>query len=60
MDLLEVYPKGEYHEYENSEKTIDFHNIWGQFYWADVLNGLSNLVICTRIRFSSYILTPLL
>lgn len=44
MDLLEVYPKGEYHEYENSEKTIDFHNIWGQFYWADVLNGLSNLV----------------
>lgn len=58
MDLLEVYPKGEYHEYENSEKTIDFHNIWGQFYWADVIDGLSSLVDLYRSKIQLIYIDP--
>jgi len=57
MSVVQVYPKGEYH-YDNRGKSIDFHNLWGQFYWADVLDGLSNLVDLYRSKIQLIYIDP--
>ncbi|MFY9175916.1 MAG: site-specific DNA-methyltransferase [Caldicoprobacterales bacterium] len=58
MTVLQVYPRGEYHKHKNMGESVDPKEIWGHFYWTDVLEGLSSLVDLYRSKVQLIYIDP--